>query len=173
MGTNTKTAVRKLVPGELLSNRISDIVEVVESAVKRTIVALGNDPERWGGYFRITCTTNNLDSRPLKLIPISFVPPQFAERLANSTLVATRRLREHPEHLSSRENLDYERNKYGCAIRVWTNYIFAFSGLPELANEAAMILAAHELDLMPAWQMRQILEASRNELALELTGLEL
>ncbi len=168
------TAVRKFVPGELLSNRLLDIIAVVESAVRRTSSALGNDPERNGGYFRTTCTTNNLDSRPLLLKPIGFIPLHFESHLAIFTLQETLRLREHPEHFSSFESRDREQDGYGCAIKVWRSYIFAFSGLlPDHANEAAMILVAHELDLVPSWQMRQFLQESKNELALQLTGLEL
>jgi hypothetical protein len=171
---HSNTVVRKFVPGELISNRISDVVAVVESAVTRTIAALGNDPEQSGGYFRITCTTNNPDSRPLRLIPISFVPNQFASRFANFTLKETLRLRAHPECFSSHECRNQEQDEYGCAIRVWRSYIFAFSGLlPDHANEAAMVLVAHELDLVPSWQVRHIVQASGNELAIKLADLHL
>ncbi len=170
------TAVRKFVPGELLNNRIPDIITVVKSAVRRTFAEFRNDPERSGGYLRITCTTNNPDSRPLRLIPIGFVPNQFESYLANFTLKETLRLRAHPQCFSSHQCRDREQDEFGCAIRVWRNYLFAFSFsgfLPDYANEAAMVLAADELGLLAPWQVRHIVQASRNELAIKLADLHL
>lgn len=48
------------------------------------------------------------------------------------------RLREHPEHVTSWQSRDPDHDRWGGAIRTNDGWVFSFSGLPELWDEALL-----------------------------------
>ncbi len=95
--------------------------------------------DRAGGYFCLTTDDGTL----LLLCPFGNIPlGKFAKYAALSQEKA-QRLAAHPEHASSwqsRSENDADL-RFGGAIRA-NGYIYSFSGLPELGDEAVMLVTA-------------------------------
>jgi hypothetical protein len=71
------------------------------------------------------------------------------------------RLFNHPEHFSSWESRDPENKQWGGAIRTLT-FIFSFSGLPELGDEAVMLVSAVRLKYLSYADAVRIAAISNN-----------
>ena len=73
-----------------------------------------------------------------------------------------RRLALHPEHQSSWESRDPDKNRWGGAIR-GTRLLFSFSGLPELWDEALMLVLAVRLKEIETAAAQAIAKKSENQ----------
>lgn len=74
-----------------------------------------------------------------------------------------RRLSRHPEHFSSFQSRNERRDWWGGAIATHTCYL-SFSGLPELCDEALVLIVARLLGLLTNKQARRIASISKNKL---------
>mgnify|MGYP001558754291 CR=1 FL=1 len=64
---------------------------------------------------------------------------------------------------SSAESRNPERNEWGGGIRAAKNLVMAFSGLPEDADEAVVLVAAVNAGLMTLDEAREIAALSGNQ----------
>ncbi|RJQ36432.1 hypothetical protein C4552_04045 [Candidatus Parcubacteria bacterium] len=147
-----------------------NILPVVIGAVRDVIVKLPTDePERSGGYF---CLLERDDLAPTAMVRVGNpAPARLAEYLSRAGAKA-HRLRGHSDQEPSSwvtRNLLLGRH-YGGAIRAG-EYILSFSGLPELAEEAAMLLAAWRLGWLTRDQAGVIATLSNNRFFLDNTWL--
>ena len=94
-------------------------------------------PPKTGAYFAYA----NERGSPRFVTPIREVPEEKAGKYSTLCLKKAIRLGNHPEHKSSWESQDPDRDKYPGAIRV-EDSIFSMSGLPSLGDEAVMLAAA-------------------------------
>jgi len=94
----------------------------------------------------------------------SIVPPEkWQDYARNSQEKGIRLLTTHQElgHLTSYESRDPDNNKWGGAVYA-DKYIFSFSGLPELADEAIMLTLAVELDFLSLQNASDIAKRNNN-----------
>lgn len=148
--------------GISFSKAIYEIEGVTTDAVKMVIAHL-NDPNRQGGYFCLVEKEGNPLALPTLVLGIGAVPAEKGPKYIAFTQEKAKRLAEHLDHVSSWQSRNPDEDKWGGAI-VAGPYIFSFSGLPELADEAAMALAAVELDYMTIVQALAIADHSGNQL---------
>lgn len=98
--------------------------------------------DRQGGYF---CLAEGATGIPIVIIKIGETSMKN-ERYLLFCIEKSRRLAGLPEHRSSYESRNPDQDMWGGAVRVKKNtddFIFSFSGFPELADEALMLLTAH------------------------------
>lgn len=66
-----------------------------------------------------------------------------------------------PEHLSSHQSRDEKKKQYGGAIKT-PELVLSFSGLPELGDEAIVLLLAYGFNWINFDQMMEIQQLSNN-----------
>lgn len=119
----------------------------------------GNDsPEKVSGFFTV------LDTRTgeiVKTMEIGKVPEEKREKYYKLSQEKAKRLYAHPEHLSSWQSRNPDQGEWGGSIRI-ENYIFSFSGLPELIDEALMLVLAHRFHWLDYGQGLEISFLSNN-----------
>lgn len=86
----------------------------------------------------------------------------------NSAEEKVRRLAGNPEHRSSFQSADLhlpaaERTRFAGSIRVGADLIFSFSGLPELLDEAVMLVLAVRTKFLSREEAAEIAMISKNE----------
>lgn len=86
----------------------------------------------------------------------------------NSAEEKVRRLVSHPDHRSSFQSADLElsahqRKCFAGSIRVAADVIFSFSGLPELLDEAIMLVLAVRTKFLSREEAAEIAAISSNE----------
>lgn len=149
-------------------NLYTNILPVITGAVMNVIAKLPpEEAEREGGYFCLVEQANHFVPVAVALIGEVTNPEkrqkyfdyarEKATRLGNVPL---------PTHVSSWLTRNPEKNKWGGGIKAG-NYYMAFSGLPELADEAAMLLAAWRLGWLTKDQADAIAKQSNNQIFLE------
>ncbi len=74
-----------------------------------------------------------------------------------------RRLSRHRDHVSSYQSRNEKRDRWGGAIAA-RNFYLSFSGLPELCDEALVLIVGRTLGLLTDRQARQIAGKSKNGL---------
>lgn len=70
---------------------------------------------------------------------IGEIGPEKPEKYQQVSKEKATRLRAHPEHRTSWQSRNPEQGQWGGAIRTIDGWIFSFSGLPELWDEALML----------------------------------
>lgn len=95
---------------------------------------------RAGGWF---CMLSPITKQVLNgfHFPIGTIPPEKDNRCKGLSFEKALRLSQHRNHLSSWQSRKPEVSMYGGAIRGY-NYLFSFSGLPEIWDEALMLTLA-------------------------------
>ncbi len=118
------------------------VIDVVETVMNG---ALKIDVTRTGGYF---CFAGH-DGMPIFILKVGELPDiSKAEKYLLNAQEKCRRLATTGGTLAS-ETRDISVGKYAGAV-AGTSYIYAFSGLPEFLDEAAMLLvAASDFDIEP------------------------
>jgi hypothetical protein len=136
-------AVTKLdrVAFELTAHGASRVIRVVTRVIWHACKLIG-ESSRGGGYF---CLADAATGQPFLVILIATAPVGKASKYMNFAVEKARRLAEHPEHVSSWQSRDENNEKYAGAIR-GRHFIFSFSGLPQLWDEAAMVVVSERLD---------------------------
>jgi len=110
-----------------------------------------------------------LDVQTPKIIQVIIkeIPEEKKEKYVFLAKEKAERLAENPTHLSSYESRDekyvflcnnQQWGKWGGAIRVNNYYIFAFSGFPELLDEAFVCFLAIKYEFMKADHFKKILK---------------
>lgn len=117
-----------------------------------------NGIDKKGGYFTLFIREDN---RVLTTTLIGDISDEKAEKSRAFSPEKALRLRDHPEHNSSHQSRNLDEGKWGGAIAT-IYYILSFSGLPELWDEALMLLAAILLDWMTPDQAFAIAEQNHN-----------
>ncbi|HLC45031.1 MAG TPA: hypothetical protein VJK50_04300 [Patescibacteria group bacterium] len=128
---------------------------IIESANKVVNRVLALCADRTGGYF---CLVDPDSGFCVILFRIGTVAADKGQKYYSFAQEKALRLRAHPEHRSSWQSRNPDQSQWGGAVKAKT-YIFSFSGLPELADEAAMLELAvdlGELDLMAAFHLARI-----------------
>lgn len=148
--------------GISFSKAIYEIIGVTTDAVKMVIAHL-NDPNRQGGYFCLVEKEGNPLALPTLVLGIGTVLTEKGPKYLAFAQEKARRLAEHSEHQSSWQSRNEGEEKWGGAITA-SPFIFSFSGLPELADEAAMLLAAVELGHLEMAEALSITGWSDNQL---------
>jgi hypothetical protein len=112
--------------------------DVTEAVVAGTIRFYGSQPG-WqlknGGYF---CLADSLTGSPFIVAAIGAVPVEKTQRYMGLAVEKAKRLADHPGQRTSWESRNPENDQWSGAV--WCDrFIFSFSGLPELGDEAAML----------------------------------
>lgn len=145
----------------------TQILPVVVGAVRDIIEKLPpEEQDREGGYFCIAERTNPIV--PIAIVLIGeVVSTEKREKYFNFAREKAKRLGDIPipAHVSSWITRDPERDKWGGGITTH-NYYMSFSGLPELADEAAMLLAALRLGFLTKDEADGIAKKSNNQIFL-------
>ena len=142
---------------------IYEIVGVTSDAVRLATAHL-NDPSRRGGYFCLVERGWNPMALPTLVLGVGTVPAEKGPKYLAFTQEKARRLHQHPEHRSSWQSRNPDKDEWGGAI-VAGPYIFSFSGFtPDTADEAAMLLAAVELGYLEMVEALAIANRSDNQL---------
>jgi hypothetical protein len=144
---------------------ISDLITLLSGEIGKCNERLPFDDQRNGGYL---CVFHNFNKPQEEIVPLAIVrigiPTQGKEqKYFDLCLEKARRLISHPEHLSSWQSRDIEKERYGGAIRT-PNFILAFSGLKEEADEAILVNGAVKLEMLAGSTAGAIASFSQNEL---------
>lgn len=147
----------------LSSEEIFSIIKIVEQvflAAKNTIC-----PDRNGFYF---CLTDKDSGKPLVIVEIGTVPEEKISKYLGFSQEKASRLYICSEHLLSWQSRNEKEDKWAGAIKTPT-HIFSCSGLPELFDEAVMLVSAVKvghLNIDEAYEMSQISGSEKTFFAL-------
>jgi len=129
-----------LILGTIHPEMASKLITLVNTVFTRALNVFGDDP-LWkgqeGAYF---CFASMKKGLPLVFTPVGDVAIEKAEKYVAFSMEKARRLAQHPEHVSSFQSRN-PPEQWGGAIHVGGN-IFSMSGLPELGDEAVMLVTA-------------------------------
>lgn len=100
-----------------------------------------------GGYL---CVADRAGT-PLVVAKIGEVDAEKTSKYMSFCQEKARRLADHPEHVASWQSRKPDEDQYGGAVS-GDHYILSFSGLPELADEAVMLVTM--ASAMP-WEFRE------------------
>lgn len=142
------------------------IICSTEAAIKYFTALPGNPkPERKGGVVTYYSVEEGIEH--MKVGEISDMVS--AERYFSFSREKILRLKAHPEHISSFQSRDIEKEMYAGAIRA-IRCILSLSGLPELGDEAVMLVVALDLDLIKYDEAVKIAAISKNQFFQPLYG---
>ncbi|MEJ0021269.1 MAG: hypothetical protein WDN47_01665 [Candidatus Doudnabacteria bacterium] len=147
---------------------LDKIAKEVGVIFDKSLIFFENDPAwaaRTGAYF---CLADAETGLALIILAVGTVPPDKAEKYLTNCVEKAGRLAEHPEHLSSWESRDPDKQQWGGAIRGFDPFIYSLSGLPELGDEAVMIALVHKLRMRVGYKIDEIAEKSHNPYSLPL-----
>jgi len=119
----------------------NDHVDILLREVKLAVGLACVMPEaagKKGGYF---CLASSNTGVPHLFIQIGDVPNENLEESLRLAMELPSRLSAHPDHLSSRESHNLEKEE--CSAAIFGNpFVYSFGGLPERLAEAAVIVVA-------------------------------
>jgi len=78
------------------------------------------------------------------------------------------RLCQNTDHISAWQSRDFDKKKYGGAVKTSTGEILSMSGLPEFGDEACCLVTLLLMDRMELEEAERIVEISGNDLFHEL-----
>lgn len=142
-----------------------DLVRIVNNAYSVVSYAcrLNGDENKNGGYLCIA----DQKGQAIAVFLVGKIPEE-KKRLKYRALCEekARRLAEHPEHISSWQSRDTINDQWGGAIKTGA-FIFSFSGLPELWDEAIVLALTYLLvpRFVPWRDWELIVEISANPYA--------
>lgn len=149
---------------KILGQGPSEIISSVEFSVRKVCALLRKEgePSKPRGYFTVV---NIATSAPVLIAKIGKVPLDKLEKYQlysrEKALRLSIKMKSH-NHMSSWESRIPEDGKWGGAVFAGRGLIFSFSGLPELADEAAMLDVVRRFhDFFP--QAREIAKKSNNK----------
>jgi len=116
------------------------LIQSLENLLREALLLFEDDP-RWqgktGGCF---CLADGKTGAPLfPPAPIGEVPAEKAEKYLAFCQEKALRLAAHPDHLASWQSRNPDADQWGGAVRVG-DLIFSISGLPEMGDEALMLI---------------------------------
>lgn len=153
--------------------------EHLDTCVTAVIALLDEgEDERTGGYCTILerdDTDDDMELYQICTVRFGEVPEGKAGKYMSYSLEKATRLHHLPDDTLSWQSRDPGSGKWGGAIRTKTS-IFSFSGLPELADEAAMLFFAILMKELTPDAALQMAEISDNhyyrKLAIEIPELQ-
>lgn len=148
------------------SHGIQYVVELLDMIVDWYDKNLNREgfPRR-SGYFTLR---SRIDGRVLFHCQIGKCPDEDkAAKYANFSYEKGCRLLSHPDHVSSWQSKNDEAKQYAGAIAI-SNYILSFSGLPELADEAVVLILAYMIKLGTLEEVERLAKISGNTVFTEL-----
>ncbi len=106
--------------------------------------------KRGGGYLCITPWRHGerITRMPILVAEIGIVERIHAAEAFRNCQEKVARLADHPEHWTSWESRNPEREQWGGAIRT-RKYLLGFSGFPELLDQAYVYRLSMKLELEP------------------------
>lgn len=127
--------------------------DIIEQALRSIIRAVGQaipafqglpdwPKDRSGGYF---CLADGAGV-PIIIVKVGEPSIEKREKYRQFCIEKAARLAQFEGHQSSWQSRDPDYDMWGGAVRIKKNddeFIFSFSGFPELADEALMLLTAH------------------------------
>jgi hypothetical protein len=137
-----------------------DIIRAAEPII-RTACELNGEAPKKGGHMCVARPDNEV----ILVTRLGVVEDRArADRTLSFCQEKVRRLSANPNDVSSYQTRDPDNNKYGGGIRLEDGMLYAFSGLPELWDEAAMVTLAMTLAGLkaPSPHLAGILKTSRN-----------
>lgn len=149
--------------GVLVDAPVSKIIDYAERIVAVAVDLSGNasNAEKCGGYLAVWTTyLNNVPGNLRLLTPVGYSPEEKWRKRMEVAMEKCQRLDsgDGQGHLTSYESRNPEIGRWGGAVR-GPQHIYAFSGLPELWDEAAMFVLAIKLgQLHESEVLRQISE---------------
>ena len=150
-----------------------ELEQNIRQAVRESLTQVLSviDPgDHIGGYFGAKIV--GMDSFFIEPILIGEVRNFKAERYQTFCKEKANRLEAHfissDSHFSSFQSRDVSLDRWGGAVMAlgkknW-KYIFSFSGLPELADEALVLLTAMKVEFMTLDQATMIARLSNNDI---------
>lgn len=126
------------------------------------VLAHAKTDNRAGGYFAIY--RRGIDGSVGQALVLEVIGAVIAEKLTRySRFVREKitRLSQHPDHLSSHQSRNPDKDLWDGAI-VAGDYYFSFSGLPDYCDEALVLIAARMLGVITVANAARIAELSDN-----------
>lgn len=119
--------------------KVFDIVAHIERALNKALAIFAQE-ENWkgrtGGYF---CLADKESGMPLFITQVGEVPKEKAGKYLSFCQEKAGRLAQNKAHWSSWQSRNPDQEKWGGAVRTEIG-ILSFSGLPELGDEAVMLV---------------------------------
>lgn len=115
-------------------------------------------PERQGGYITIV---DRETGQILFVCKIGEIEDDAARDYFSFSQEKAGRLMLWPQHVSSWQSRDEKNKQWGGAIKTF-EFILSFSGLPELGDEAVMLLLAYSFNWINFDEMMNIAKISEN-----------
>ncbi len=141
------------------------------SLLKRThqllqlVPALPNNqnPEKVSGYLTVRRASDGLI---MTISAFGEMPPEKVAKYQEKSLEKSDRLLAHPDHISSWQSRHPEEGQWGGAIRATSaDRVISFSGLPELIDEALVLVLAFVTGLINSDEFKTAVLKSNNQFA--------
>ena len=130
----------------------------------RYVVAHADTGGKVGGYFGLFPKARfRRIASPTVFQAIGRINPGKRNLAKKRAQEKPRRLNAHPNHVSSYQSRNEKRDRWGGAIATRNCYL-SFSGLPELCDEALVLIVGRKLGLLTDKQARRIAGISKNGL---------
>ena len=121
---------------------VNDMIDFVNAKLKLFADSPLNPDKKKGGY--LSCTDRK-SGNCIFILPVGDIPA--AKQKKYQTLAMEKASRVYKlDTFTSYETRDEAKDKWGGGIST-LKYILAFSGLPELADEALMVSLAHHMEM--------------------------
>lgn len=124
------------------TEEFNSLVAILGDVLKTAFSIFRTDEDwkgRTGAYFCVADVATGIPLFPPILI--GSVPPEKDERYQTLCKEKAKRLAAHPEHEASWESRNPDADLWSGAVRV-NDLIFSMSGLPELGDEASVLVGA-------------------------------
>lgn len=163
----------KTLKGELVMiNLILALAARLPNLIARCNSQLDEKDRRFGGYLcvfrRILGLPNGeirYEEAPFLIIRVGNPSEGKWEKYLRFAIEKAVRLISHPDHISSWQSRNEDAEQYGGAIRT-PDYVLAFSGHTEKADEAILAMGAFEEGLLAGETVQEIGDLSSNALIL-------
>ena len=143
----------------IYGDSVSELVKQIADCNSR----LPEDKRRYGGYLCVFGADQDPTEPPLAVIRVGDPIKERVGKYFEFCQEKTRRLLAHPEHLSSWQTRDVDKEQYGGAIRA-SDFVLGFSGHTELGDEAILVNACITLGMLSGSTAAAIASFSGNEL---------
>ncbi len=152
--------------GVIVAAPTSKIIEYAERIIDVAVNLSGqaDDPNKRGGYLAVwTVYLNNVPGGLRLLAPVGYSPEDKWRKRMEVAEEKCQRLDsgDGKGHLTSYESRNPKIGRWGGGVR-GPQHIYAFSGLPELWDEAAMFVLAIRLHQLRADDVLALISEERN-----------
>lgn len=158
-----ETKDKTLQPSDVKGHSIPEVTAIVAEELK-AILAILDKPGRTGGYFRL----DRVNEVPIiDRMRFGSIRADKGKKYHFYAGEKVGRFIEYEGHISTYQSRDdtpedWMEKRYGGGIQTDWNYRLAFSGLPELADEALVLRIAIRLGIISISRLRDIIAISNN-----------